>query len=327
MNQLSVIVLCLSLSFSAAGSAKQATAVEQATAVLKSGDTELAIELLKKQDDDPQAMLQLAKIYIASDLDEAEDWIEKAAEKQTDNAEIHYWRGRIMGSQAQNSVFSALSYAGKSLDSFTLAVELKPDSVLYRNALMQFHLQAPGIAGGDVEIAKQQVLRITELDVKAGLKAEIDYAFAEDDELAAQQLLNDAMLAYEDIPDFYFDAGMIQQRQEHYSKAFEYFTQAISKKAEDERSVKAKYSAFYQLGKTSVLSEQNIEAGISALQEYVANYPDLEGLAPKPWAQFRLANLLALNGQKPEAKNLYQELLESSLQDVAKGAKKALKKM
>lgn len=327
MNQLSILVLCLTLGSFSFNVKSQTSAIEQAATALKSGNTEQAISLLKDQKSDPLALLQLAKIYMAYDLDEAEDLIEEAAEKQADNALIHYWRGRIMGSQAQNSVFSALSYAGKSLDSFTLAVELEPSSVRYRNALMQFHLQAPGIAGGDLEIAKQQVLRITELDVKAGLKAEIDYAFAEDDELAAQQLLSDAMLAYEDIPDFYFDAGMIQQRQENYSKAFEYFTQAISKKAEDERSVKAKYSAFYQLGKTSVLSEQNIEAGISALQKYVTSYPDLEGLAPKPWAEFRLANLLALNGQTSDAKSLYQELLESSIQDVAKGAKKALKKL
>jgi len=38
----------------------------------------------------------------------------------------------------------------------------------------------------------------------------------------------------------------------------------------------------YQLGKTSVLAESNIDTGISALEEFIDEAPDLDDLAPKP---------------------------------------------
>ena len=107
----------------------------------------------------------------------------------------------------------------------------------------------------------------------------------------------------------------------------EEFTVAISKNAETEASITAKYRALYQLGKTSVLSETNIDAGIIALREYIDKAPDLDGLAPKPWAEFRLANLLALNTQKAEAKTIYLRLAKADNEELAKQAKKAAKKI
>ena len=83
----------------------------------------------------------------------------------------------------------------------------------------------------------------------------------------------------------------------------------------------------YQLGKTSVLSESNIEAGIKALNEYIAEAPDLDDLAPKPWAEFRLANLMALNLQTLEAKTIYLRLAKTDNKELAKEAKKAAKRI
>lgn len=307
--------------------AAQASKLDSAIAVLKEGNIEQAIELFEEQQDNVEAMVYLAKIYMNLDLDEAEEWIEKAADKQPDNAEVHFWRGRVMGSQAQNSVFSALSYAGKSLDSLSKAAELQPDSVKYNNALMQFHIQAPSIAGGDINIAKQLMTKIKQLDVVAGTKAEIDLAFAEEDEQRANTMLNEAKQTYHDIPDFFFQAGMIQQRQENYQQAIAELSQAASKTAETTLSIRAKFNALYQIGRTSVLSESNLKAGIDALNQYITEVPDMEGVSPKPWAEFRLANLLVLNSQKPQAKEIYQRLAKAADKELAKRAKKAAKKI
>jgi hypothetical protein len=46
------------------------------------------------------------------------------------------------------------------VNSFSKAVDLEPDSVEYLEGLMQFHISAPGIAGGDVDIAKAQIEKI-----------------------------------------------------------------------------------------------------------------------------------------------------------------------
>jgi hypothetical protein len=100
---------------------------------------------------------------------------------------------------------------------------------------------------------------------------------------------------------------------------------AISKNAETEESVVAKYNALYQLGRTSVLGEHNIDAGIKALNEVIGEAPDIDGMAPKPWAEFRLANLMALNLQTLEAKAIYLRLAKTDNKELAKQANKAAK--
>jgi tetratricopeptide (TPR) repeat protein len=313
---------CLSLSNLAF-----ADTLEQAVIALNAGQTEQAIDLFKEQKQNPEAMLYLAKIYMDTDLDEAEDWIEKAVKANLNDAQAYYVRGAIMGRQASGSIFSALSYAEKSVNSFTKAVELQPDSIKYRKGLMQFHTGAPSIAGGDLDIAKVQIEKIRLLDPKAGLEAEINYELSQDNEALADALLQQAKQTYKDIPDFFLQAGMLYQQQENYQAAFKELTMAISKKAETEESVVAKYNALYQLGRTAVLGENNIDAGIKALHEFIGEAPDMDGLAPKPWAEFRLANLMALNSQTLEAKTIYLRLAKTDNKELAEQAKKAAKRI
>jgi len=324
INFTSKILLCACLGLSTLAVAQP---LEQALDALKAGQTEQAIDLFIQQENNAEAMLYLAKIYMGRDLDEAEDWIEKAVKKQPDNADAHYFLGRIMGGQAQSSIFSALSYAGKSLDGFTRAVELMPDSVRYRTALMQFYIQAPGIAGGDMKFAKQQMLKIKQLDAVAGLKAEIDLATSEEDNKLVEQLLADGKNIHTDIPDFFYKAGMIHQRQENYEQAVAELAQAATKIAVTEVSIKAKYTALYLLGRIALLNENRIESGIKSLNEYITQAPNLEGMPPKSWAEFRLANLLVLNSQQPEAKSIYLRLAKSDDRELAKQAKKAVNKI
>jgi len=304
-----------------------ATSIEQGVSFLKAGNTEQAIKQFKKLQGNPEASLYLAQIYMQSDLDESQEWIEEAIAQQPNAAIAHFWRGRIMAAQAQNAIFSALSYAGQSLDGFTQAVALEPDSIPYRMGLMQFHLQAPSIAGGDLKIAQLQVEKIKQLDALAGTKAEIDLAFAQDKESQAELLLSEAKQNYSHLPDFFFIAGMRYQRQENYVKAFEQLSLAANKPAETEESTRAKYNAMYQLGRTAVLTENNLALGIQSLQNYLKQAPDLDNMSPKSWAEFRLANLLALNSQQSEAKLIYLRLSKTADKNLAKQAKKAARKI
>jgi hypothetical protein len=307
MNFTTALVFAGYLSFSNMAFASEISLLDNAISILNTGQTEQAIVLFEKQRHNPAAMLYLAKIYMDSDLDEAEDWIEQALEVNLNNAEVYYVRGAIMGRQASGSIFSALSYAEKSVNSFTKAVELQPDSIKYRKGLMQFHTSAPSIAGGDLDIAKVQIEKLRQLDPKVGLEAEINYELSQDNDALADALLQQAKQTYNDIPDFFFLAGMLQQRKENYQTAFEELTRAM--------------------GRTSVLGETNIDAGIMALKQYLSEAPDLDGLSPKPWAEFRLANLMVLNAQTLEAKRIYLRLAKADNKELAKQAKKAAKKI
>ena len=102
---------------------------------------------------------------------------------------------------------------------------------------------------------------------------------------------------------------------------------AVSKKALTEESVIIKYHALYQLSKTSVLGESNIDAGIKALKEFIDEAPELDGLVPKLWVKFRLAKLMSLNSQKSEVKKIYARLAKADDKELAKKAKKAAKRI
>jgi|TARA_B110000914_G_C15455050_1_gene442930 tetratricopeptide (TPR) repeat protein len=327
MKRIFIIVFASYLSFSTLVFANSISPLDNAIAALESGQTGKALQLFEKQKHNPRALVYLAKINIAIDLDDAEDWIEKAVDIIPNDGEAHYLRGVIMGQQASGSIFSALGYAKKSLTSFNKAVELEPDSIVYQNALMQFHVSAPSIAGGDLEIAKAQVEKIKMLDQKVGLKAEIQYEQGQGNDKKVDSLLEQAKQTYSKLPEPFLLAGMIQQQRKNYPAAFEELSMAISKNAETEESIVARYKALYQLGKTSILAKSNFDAGTQALNEYISEAPNLSGMSPKRWAEFRLANIMALNSQKSEAKVIYQRLAKGDDKELARQAKKAAKKI
>lgn len=302
--------------------------IERAQSLLSEGKIPQATAEFSKHTDNVQALIALAKIHIQTDLDEAEEWIEKAVKLDANNAEAHFQRGVIMGSQASTSIFSALGYAKKSLKSFTRATELAPKEVKYLVGLLQFHVSAPGIAGGDLDVAKRLADQITEIDAKEGLRAQMELAQANEDEAKFTALYHQSQEQYPDSPEFSFMAGLALQSQEDYERAFTVFAQAVDAKDNDEESQTTKWSALYQIGRTAVISESHFEEGIAALKRYLAETPSYhKDLPSREWAQFRLGNLLALNQKPNEAKAIYQDLKGVSDKRLAKKVKKALKKL
>ena len=88
-----------------------------------------------------------ARLTAEVDLDDAESLIKSTIKTFPDNAEAHLACGEIMGRQAADAIFSALSYAKKSLNCLRRASQLSPEAPRYRRALITFYLVAPGIAG------------------------------------------------------------------------------------------------------------------------------------------------------------------------------------
>ena len=239
-------------------------------------------------------------------LDEAEDIAEDWVKSEPENAAAWHTRGVVMAQQAQDAFFSALSYAGKSLESFEKAVELKPDSLKYRNALMQFYLMAPSMAGGDDEKALTQIEAIEKIDPAQGTLAKIGYFRQHEQDEQASELLKEALTKYPNNADVLVYAGFQEQRNENYEKAIFLFEKAAAgESAEGDASV----MALYQIGKTSVLAETQLDDGIQALRQYLKS--ELPENAPgSHWANFRLAQLLTLKGNEEESKQLLAGLKE-----------------
>ena len=82
--------------------------------------------------------------------------LEICANRLPTAAMCHYGVGSVLGAQAlSQGMLKALGSAGRVRDSLARAVELDPLLYAARNALVQFYLVVPGIAGGSVAKARE----------------------------------------------------------------------------------------------------------------------------------------------------------------------------
>ena len=77
--------------------------------------------------------------------------------------------GAAYGAKAQkSSVFTQLSWAKKCRAAFSKAVELEPASLEARFSLLQYDVNAPGIAGGGLDRGRADAEAIAKLSPSAG---------------------------------------------------------------------------------------------------------------------------------------------------------------
>lgn len=242
---------------------------------------------------------------MAGGLDDAEEFIDDFVKEHPDHAQAHFMRGAIMGMQASDSIFSALGYAKKSLSSFQRAVELEPASVEYRQGLISFYMAAPGIAGGDMELAWQHIEAMREFDGKAALQMELAYWQVEEDDAKFQATLQRGLEEFAEHPDFHFRAGLVAQEQKSFDQAYAHFDTCLTTDIETEAATSVELNCLYQIGRTALFSEQRVADGIRALEDYQQR--ELTDNVPgKEWAQARLAALYLLADRKSDAQQLVQ---------------------
>lgn len=320
-------IICATILTSSLLFSSQAYAdISKGDSALASGNTTEAIAFYQSQESDILAKIKLAQVYMSFDLDEAEDWIELARKQNDQDPRMHFARGNIMGLQAANSIFSALSYAGKSLDSFELAVALEPSNISYQLGLLSFYLQAPSIAGGDKDKAKQVAKAITELDPLEGLKANIMVYSALEDKTGLDRLLQEGLAQHSNDPWFLFNAGMIKQNNKEYAQAIGLLSQ-VPLDVENEELQQRYFSAQYQIGKTAILAEDFYPVGLAALDNYIANAAIGNGMPSIDWATFRKANIVQAMGDKASASQLYKSIQADDDKQLQKALKKALKRL
>lgn len=322
------LFFCL-VSLMSLSAAAQSSDLTRALETFERGDYAEAKPLLENHRERPEALLYLAQLAREDDLDEAEELFEEAFEKISDDtgddvqAEIYYQHAVTMGAQASNSIFSAFGYAKKALTSFKQAVALAPEDISYRKGLMFFYIIAPGIAGGDLDLAWEEVEAIREINPREGMIAELDYIKATDVE-AFDARLAEALEEFADAPDLYYVAGIAAQQEERHADAHELFTRGSQQPANDEYSERARLNSVYQIGRTALFSESNVEAGIAAIQTYLDENPADPALPSLAWAELRLAGLYALQDNREAAITLLEPLTEHNDEDLQKSAQEML---
>jgi len=270
-----------------------------------------ASEALLESDVSQEALdvLDKAARLINSDLDRAEKHIEQALELAPQNAEIQFVCGKIMSKQASDAIFSALSYANRSLDCFKSAVALSPTNIEYRSGLMSFYLGAPSIAGGDEELAFEQVQAIEKLDALRGARAKLRFFREVEDSNSFEEVLRKGVSAFPNHSEFYYRLGLFLQENKQYDEANQQFLLSIKAGIDDE--LEFKLNAWYQVGRTALFSETNLKKGIAALQYFIENSSNSSKVPSSDWANFRIAQLYRLANDN-EKTNAHLALISDS---------------
>lgn len=177
-----------------------------------------------------RAYYMLAEIYLMEldsgrkmHWDEAEKYAKKAVELDGDDIENLMLLGSVMGIKARDgSKLKAIGRAKTSLGSYEKAVELEPDNIEARDWLINFHLNAPGFAGGDKDEARRQAAAIAKLDPVEGHCAQADiYEFVDKDLVKAEAELEAALGKDPGESKPYYMYGNFASRNGNFEKATE----------------------------------------------------------------------------------------------------------
>src|SRR4029079_10228507 len=149
-----VPMLALSLIAVAPALGAEAAAPLTARALMEAGHWKRARQGLETQQratpEDPATLAALAEVRAQfGEVDQAEKLARRAVALAPDDAQAHESLAQVVGRRAQKAgPLKGLGLARESRREAERAVALDPKRIEARDMLMQFHLQAPGIAGG-----------------------------------------------------------------------------------------------------------------------------------------------------------------------------------
>lgn len=324
MTRFGLAALLSMVLISAVGCAKKATQPAQSAVVgetlFEEGKYEEAREYYKgvllTDSTDVDAVVYLGRIALRQDdYDGAIQWMEKALVIAPDSSDVHYWAATAYVVKLQKE--QAFALVGKVKSHIETAVELDPANVQARMFLAGFLLNAPPIAGGSIEKAKEQAEKIVQYDPLRGqlFWAEIYKKEKKFDEAA--QAYQAAAAAAPESPEPYYLLGIMYQTNERYDEAFAAFEQTLSVDP-------GATNALYQIGRTGVLSGENLDRAFGALKQYLETEPP-EGQPTLANAHWRLGMLYELKGDLQKARSEFEAALELDPDD--ENARKSLEEL
>lgn len=252
--------------------------------------------------------LELSRSHFEKgDWDEAIRYAEKAIKLDDQNAMCHLWLGHAYGEKAGvASFYRKKHYASLCKSEYERAVALEPDNLVMRWALMVFFMKAPGMAGGSLDEAQNQIAEIMRINPMRGHFAQStlhihkkEWKKGENQILAGIKLAPDSTEGYHRLASYYrnreeyldtavvtarlseihprdtsarIQLGLLYQQIGRYDEAgiiFESILETDSTQGD----------ALYQLGRIAALTGRNLEAGLACFHKFLeettnSNFPD-----------------------------------------------------
>jgi Tfp pilus assembly protein PilF len=220
------------------------------------------------------------------------------------NAEAHYLLGSAYGTQAQHaSIFSKPGLARKTQAEFERAVQLDPNYIEARLALVEYDMAAPAFLGGGEQKAIEQAKEIRKRDALGGHRAlAFIYGQQKMPDLARKEYV-EAVKEQPNSPKAHYWLGI-----SYFIAADKNYKAAIN---EFETAVKldpAYMPAWFQIGHIAALSGTSLQRGEEALQRYLVSMPKNDE-PPLYRAHYWLGGIYEKQGKKAEAKASYSTSL------------------
>ena len=283
-----------------------AAAVAAASAQLEARDPAVgaAVAALRAaHPDDPSVgVLQVRWLLQQGEREDALDLAEDLADQAPQLAQVQLWLGNAYGQRiGEVGMLTQMRYAPKLRTAFERALALDPTLHGARVALVQYHLQAPAIIGGDPAVAKAQQRELARRDPPRGHWARALIAASEGDVDTATEAYLAAWKARPEEKTYRFAAGLALHEAQRWDEAHALFATWV---AEDS----AYGPAQYQLGRTAALSGRFPEDGIDALKRFLA-MPSVEGQPQPQHAWWRLGQIHARAGDALAARAAFEKAL------------------
>ncbi|GGA85207.1 hypothetical protein GCM10011521_24570 [Arenimonas soli] len=281
--------------------------MDEAEALLKDRDpraAQVVAALAKARPQDREVrVLQLRVLLQDPDrTEQALDMAEDLVDDEPDYAPAHLWLSNAYANRiGRVGRFSQATMAPKLRRALERALELDPDLHEARSSLLEYYLQAPGIVGGSVEKARAQIAELQRRDPPRGHYGQGRLAQYEERLDDARRHYLAAFAARPSNAVYRMTAGIIHQDAKDWDKAFAVFDQWTH---EEPKAA----GAWYQLGRTAVLSGQRLDEGVAAFKRFLA-LPEQPGQPEHKHAWYRMGQALALAGDKAAAR----QALEKSL--------------
>ena len=272
---------------------------------------------LQQNPQDAEAAAGMASLSLAEDQNKAGvDWAQKAIALAPTDALYQMLLGVAYGQYVRDvSIFGQLGIAYKVRDAFRQAVQLDPDNALARAGLAKYYILAPGIAGGSLNKANEQLAALDKLDPVQAAAVRVTWAEHDKNQQQAEADLRIAV-KLDKTGDGDFWLGTFLLKQGRYADALVAFQDGIGKNPDNSLN-------YYGVGQAAAQGKIQLQQGIQDLQKYLSMPHDwLPGTPTYKQAHYQLGMLYAVAGDKANEKAQYVAAL--NLDPDYKQAKDAL---
>jgi len=305
-----------------------AAPLDEARGMIDSGDYDQARTILERSAKDPAlkptALTLLTLLNNRTEnFEEGVRYGKQAVKASPDSADAHFqYAVALRTKMSKVSKVRAMFSLGTYKKELKKARELDPNDTEARNEEIGFLVSAPGVAGGDVDLAWQRALELEKLDWRGGLRWQAVIQFKKEE--IEGGLATSRKLLEKDPADSgaRFRLAYRYQILERYEEADREF--AILQTDEAEQIA---MNALYQRARTRVLGRYEQEQAVEFLQNYIEAMPaEAAGVPGKEAAYWRMGNAYEQLDRTDDARRAYEKSLQIEETDEARDSLKSLGK-